>query len=65
MHKLKWAVMGYVSLFVLNVFRIWFISQLVMLEESYFILAHDVLGNLFLLLGSLGLFVGFIRSKVV
>jgi exosortase/archaeosortase family protein len=62
-HKLKWAVIGYVALFVLNVFRIWFISQLVMLEEEHFSLAHDLLGNLFLLLGGLGLFIGFIKTR--
>ncbi|HHS93433.1 MAG TPA: hypothetical protein ENK82_08795 [Campylobacterales bacterium] len=64
-HKLKWAILGYVILSLLNVFRIWFISQLVMLEESHFALAHDVLGNLFLLIGGLGLFIGFVKTSLL
>ncbi|HHD75753.1 MAG TPA: exosortase/archaeosortase family protein [Campylobacterales bacterium] len=64
-HKLKWALIGYVVLSLLNVFRIWFISQLVMLEESHFALAHDVFGNLFLLIGGLGLFVGFVKTSLL
>lgn len=63
LHKVKWAVIGYVVLSLLNVFRIWFISQLVMLEENHFALAHDVFGNLFLLIGGLGLFVGFVKTR--
>jgi len=62
-HKFKWAVIGYVVLSLLNVFRIWFISQLVMMKESHFLLAHDILGNLFLLMGGLGLFIGFIKTS--
>jgi len=62
-HKLKWAVIGYGVLFFLNIFRIWFISQLVMLEEEHFTLAHDVLGNLFLLIGGLSLFLMFIKTS--
>lgn len=62
-HTIKWAVIGYVALFILNIFRIWFITQLVSLEEDYFVFAHDIVGNVLLLLGALGLFIGFIQTQ--
>jgi len=62
-HTFKWAIIGYVVLLGLNIIRIWFISQLVMLEEEYFYLAHDIVGNLFLLIGGLALFLAFIRTN--
>jgi exosortase/archaeosortase family protein len=62
-HKIKWAVMGYILLSVLNVFRIWFITQFVMSSQNNFSLAHDYLGNIFLVFSALGLFITFIKTR--
>ncbi|CAA6817156.1 MAG: Unknown protein [uncultured Sulfurovum sp.] len=62
-HKIKWAIFGYFLLTLLNVFRIWFISQLVINEEENFNLAHDYLGNMFLVFSALMLFVFFIKNR--
>ncbi|CAA6813543.1 MAG: Unknown protein [uncultured Sulfurovum sp.] len=62
-HKIKWAIYGYLILSLLNIFRIWFITQLVMHTESNFSLAHDYLGNMFLVLSGLILFILFIRTR--
>ncbi len=62
-HKIKWAIVGYILLSLANVFRIWFIAKLVTYSESNFTLAHDYLGNIFLLLGSLLLFILFIKTR--
>ena len=62
-HKIKWAILAYVLLSLLNVFRIWFITQVVMKSENNFSLAHDYLGNIFLVFSALILFIGFIKSK--
>ena len=62
-HKIKWAVLAYVLLSLLNVFRIWFITLFVINSESNFSLAHDYLGNLLLVFSALGLFIVFIRNR--
>ncbi|CAA6827031.1 MAG: Unknown protein [uncultured Sulfurovum sp.] len=62
-HKIKWAFIGYIVLSLLNVFRIWFITQFVMQTESNFSFAHDYLGNIFLVMSGLILFVIFIRTR--
>jgi exosortase/archaeosortase family protein len=61
--KIKWAILGYLILSLLNIFRIWFISQLVMREEENFSLAHDYLGNIFLVFSALMLFIFFIKNR--
>lgn len=62
-HKIKWAILGYFTLSILNVFRIWFISKLVMNSESNFSLAHDYIGNALLVFSSMILFIIFIRTR--
>ena len=63
MHKLKWAVIGYVVLTSINIFRIWMITQLVLDEVGNFSLAHDMIGNVLLIFTSLLLFILFVKSR--
>jgi len=62
-HKVKWAVMGYLLITSINVFRIWFVTQFVMQERGNFSLAHDYLGNGILILTGLILFTVFIKTR--
>lgn len=62
-HKIKWAILAYVILSLLNVFRIWFITKLVINSQDNFSLAHDYLGNLFLVFSALVLFISFIKTR--
>ena len=62
-HKVKWAILGYLILSLLNIVRIWFISQLVMKHEENFSLAHDYVGNMFLVFSALTLFIFFIKNR--
>jgi len=63
LHKIKWAILGYLILSLLNVFRIWFITQFVMSSQNNFSLAHDYLGNIFLVFSALALFITFIKTR--
>jgi exosortase/archaeosortase family protein len=63
LHKLKWAMMGYVVISSVNIFRIWLITQFVMQEQSSFSLAHDYIGNTLLIFTGLILFVMFIKTR--
>jgi exosortase/archaeosortase family protein len=62
-HKLKWAIMGYMVISSINIFRIWLITQFVIEEKSHFSLAHDYIGNLLLILTGLLLFFFFIKTR--
>jgi len=62
-HKLKWALMGYLFILAMNVFRIWFVTQLVLQERNNFSLAHDYLGNALLIVTGLLLFTWFVKSR--
>ena len=62
-HKIKWAILGYLLLSIFNVFRIWFITQFVMSSQNNFSLAHDYLGNIFLVFSTLVLFITFIKTR--
>ena len=62
-HKAKWAIMGYLFITSINVFRIWFVTQFVMQERENFSLAHDYLGNGILILTGLILFTSFIKTR--
>jgi len=62
-HKAKWAIMGYLFITTINVFRIWFVTQFVMIEKKNFSLAHDYLGNGLLILTGLILFTSFIKTR--
>ena len=62
-HKVKWVIMGYIFISLMNVFRIWFVTQLVLQERQNFSLAHDYLGNGLLILTGLLLFTWFVKSR--
>jgi exosortase/archaeosortase family protein len=63
MHKIFWAVIGYTIISSINVFRIWFVTQLVLQEVGNFSLAHDYIGNMLLVLTGLLLFLAFVKSR--
>jgi len=63
LHKVKWAIFGYLFISLINTFRIWMVTQLVLQERSNFSLAHDYLGNALLIFTGLILFVSFVKSR--
>jgi len=63
LHKVKWAIMGYIFISAMNIFRIWFVTQLVLEERKNFSLAHDYLGNGLLIVTGLLLFTWFVKSR--
>jgi len=63
LHKIKWAIWGYLFIVTMNTFRIWMVTQLVLEERSNFSLAHDFIGNGLLILTGLFLFVAFVKSR--
>ena len=62
-HKIKWAISGYILIMIVNIFRIWLITQLVLEERSNFSLAHDYIGNILLIITAMVLFVAFVKSR--
>ena len=62
-HKVKWAIMGYVIISIMNTLRIWMVTQLVLQERNNFSLAHDYLGNALLIVTGLMLFILFVKSR--
>jgi exosortase/archaeosortase family protein len=62
-HKIKWAIMGYLFISAMNIFRIWVVTQFVLDEKENFSLAHDYLGNGLLVLTALILFNAFIKTR--
>jgi len=62
-HKIKWAIMGYLFISLMNIFRIWFVTQLVLQARQNFSLAHDYLGNGLLIITGLLLFTWFVKSR--
>ena len=62
-HKVKWAIIGYLFISAMNVFRIWFVTQFVLQSQNNFSLAHDYLGNGLLILTGLILFTSFIKTR--
>ena len=62
-HKIKWAIGGYIIIMMVNIFRIWLITQLVLEERSNFSFAHDYLGNILLIITSILLFIAFVKSR--
>ena len=62
-HKVKWAIMGYLFISAMNIFRIWFVTQLVLEERNNFSLAHDYIGNGLLIVTGLLLFTWFVKSR--
>ena len=62
-HKIGWAIGGYFVIVIVNIFRIWLITQLVLEERSNFSFAHDYLGNILLIITAISLFVAFVKSR--
>ena len=62
-HKIKWALFAYLTIVAMNTFRIWMVTQLVLMEEGNFSFAHDYLGNALLIGTGLVLFVAFVKSR--
>jgi exosortase/archaeosortase family protein len=62
-HKIKWALIGYLLISLMNTFRIWMVTQFVLEERSNFSLAHDYLGNGLLIITGLILFISFVKSR--
>jgi len=63
LHKIKWAIFGYIFIVTMNILRIWMVTQIVLQEQNNFSLAHDYLGNILLIGTGLMLFVGFVKSR--
>lgn len=63
LHKIKWAILGYLFIVTMNTFRIWMVTQLVLKEQNNFSLAHDYIGNGLLILTGLILFVWFVKNR--
>ena len=63
-HTIKWAIIGYIFITFINIFRIWFVTLFVLEEKSNFSLAHDYLGNGILILTGLLLFTSFVKTKL-
>jgi exosortase/archaeosortase family protein len=61
--KIKWAIVGYAIITLINIFRIWLISRLVLAEVGNFSLAHDFIGNILLILTALTLFILFVKTR--
>jgi len=62
-HKIKWGIMGYLFISSMNIFRIWFVTQFVIQQQSNFSLAHDYLGNGLLIFTGLILFTSFVKTR--
>lgn len=63
--KIIWMIIGYIVLFIVNVFRIsWvvFVTKNGNGQEDFY-WSHDIVGNIFLMLVGLGLFVTFIKAN--
>jgi len=62
-HKIKWAIMGYIIISSINVFRVWLVTQFVLQGRNHFSLAHDYIGNALLIFTGLILFIWFVKSR--
>lgn len=62
-HKVEWAIYGYIVLVVINVFRIWLVTQFVLENQSNFSLAHDYIGNMLVIVSALLLFIAFVKTQ--
>jgi len=61
--KVLFSLIGYISLTLINILRIYLISRLVLEDKNNFSLAHDYIGNMILLFGAIFLFGVFIKRK--
>ncbi len=64
-HKIVWMIFGYGLFFMVNIVRILWVVFMTQNGEGKgdFYWSHDIIGNIFLLLTGLGLFVSFIKSS--
>jgi exosortase/archaeosortase family protein len=62
-HKIQWIIVGYITITIINIFRIYLITELVLQERKNFSLAHDYIGNSLLIFLSLILFLIFVKTK--
>lgn len=62
-HKIKWSIIGYATITLINVLRIWIITLIVSMDKDYFTLAHDYLGNILLLATYIVLVLAFTKKK--
>jgi len=63
LHKIKWIVYGYIAITIVNTFRIWLVTQFVLESRENFFLAHDLIGNVLVIVSSLILFTLFVHSR--
>jgi exosortase/archaeosortase family protein len=63
LYKIKWGVIGYATISVINILRIWIVTQSVLLKPDNFSLTHDFIGNSMLILTALILFISFVKNK--
>lgn len=65
LHKIVWMVVGYLAFAVANVARLLFVTYAVSFSggRDNFYWAHDLLGNILLMIVGLSLFVGFIKTR--
>jgi exosortase/archaeosortase family protein len=61
--KLIWITIGYITITVVNILRIYLITKFVLIDKSNFYLAHNIFGNLLLFFTSIGLFFIFITYR--
>jgi len=62
-HKIKWSIIGYITITAINTFRIWLVTKLVLAQADNFSLAHDFIGNAILILTAIVLFILFIKTR--
>ncbi len=62
-NKIVWITLGYIIINIINTFRIWLIIKFVLKDKNYFYLAHDIIGNILLILTSLLIFILFIKNR--
>ena len=64
LYKLFSILIGYIILTLANIIRIVFITYMVIEDKNNFSLSHDYIGNIFLLMVGIGLFMIFLRYNM-
>ncbi len=62
-YKIVWAIIGYILINIVNIFRIWLVTYFVLKNKQYFYIAHDIIGNILLISISILIFILFIKSR--
>ena len=63
-YKILAILIGYIILTLANILRIIFITYMVIEDKKNFSLSHDYIGNIFLLMVGIGLFMIFLRYNM-